>query len=67
MWVRVRRIASRFLIRIFSLVLPSFLSPLHRHSRSLFPTGLASILPDYILYEAKLKFAHWWPHLLGPT
>jgi len=67
---RVRRrelsMPSRFLLRLFkflSLVLQlSFLLPFRRHSRSLLPTGRASIIScravvNHILYEAKLEFA----------
>ena len=31
------------------------------------PSLKFSAVVDYILYEAKLKSAHWWPQLLGPT
>jgi len=52
-----------FFIRLFlSLPLLTFLLPFRCHSRSLLPTGPASIIScraaaDYILYEAKLEFA----------
>jgi len=53
---------SCFLVRAFLSLVLSILLPFRRHSRSLLPTGPASLISYcavviYILYEARLEFA----------